>query len=28
VDKFKEFLDNVTPEDFMEEGGAEGPATS
>ena len=21
VDKFKEFLDNVTPEDFMEEGG-------
>ena len=26
VDKFKEFLDNVTPEDFMEEGG--GPATS
>ena len=27
VDKFKEFLDNVTPEDFMEEGG-EGPATS
>jgi bifunctional DNase/RNase len=25
VDKFKEFLDNVTPEDFMEEGG--GPAT-
>ena len=28
VDKFKEFLDNVTPEDFMEEGGGEGPATS
>jgi hypothetical protein len=28
VDKFKEFLDNVTPEDFMEEGGTEGPATS
>ena len=26
VDKFKEFLDNVTPEDFMEEGG-EGPAS-
>ena len=26
VDKFKEFLDNVTPEDFMEEGG--GPANS
>ena len=25
VDKFKEFLDNVTPEDFMEEGG---PAAS
>ena len=22
VDKFKEFLDNVTPEDFMEEGGS------
>ena len=26
VDKFKEFLDNVTPEDFMEEGGG-GPAS-
>ena len=24
VDKFKEFLDNVTPEDFMEEGGGTG----
>jgi len=28
VDKFKEFLDNVTPEDFMEEGGSESSSTS